>query len=374
MVNVEPLEGPSVRLIVANCSFVGGDSAISCAFLFFFCFVRSLSAADCTFKHLSVLRGPPSVGSVKVMGGAVLVEADPLYKSRLSITNSRFVANVNTIIADPLTGSGINGCYFERNYGLRGGVLYLQQTNFFGITSSYFYRNSPQAGGVLFTTRTSVLVRESQFIHNGASMGGVGFLGRAAVFKDCVFKFNFASDYGGGVVYVVSSGSDAGSRFESCEISCNKAPTGGVAASFDSLVSFTSCYIFHNQATSAIQNNKNSNITTLPPNGGVVMSSHYPNFGSVEFSSCTVAFNSANEGDGGVAWMDGYKPSFPEAAAVMEMQDSAFIGNSAGGASSWTQSTSSSIQTFQRSLKSLKTVANRRKEKVEKKMTPKTLV
>ncbi|KAL6047037.1 hypothetical protein QOT17_021880 [Balamuthia mandrillaris] len=143
----------------------------------------------------------------------------------------------------------------------------------------------------------------------------------AAVFKDCVFKFNFASDYGGGVLVQHDL-------------------KGGVATSLDlALYHSPTATLFITKLPLPFKTT-NTPTSQRSPNGGVVVifstTSDYPNFGSVEFSSCTVAFNSANEGDGGVAWMDGYKPSFPEAAAVMEMQDSAFIGNSAGGASSWT--------------------------------------
>ncbi|KAL6048685.1 hypothetical protein QOT17_020902 [Balamuthia mandrillaris] len=340
----------SLHLSVRNCSFVGGTEAIRLSPGI------QLDVEGCSFERLSgiaisaLFRSSVNIvrsSFEKCLAGALRLYAQPLYDSALEISDCRFVANVNTIVARLLSsGSRISNCYFERNYAARGGALYLQESNHLSIGNSVFYRNSAQTGGAIYTTRSAISLNNCQFLNNGAAeSAGVAYLGGGARFDDSVFKFNFARRSGGGVIRAFSAGDfDAASvEFVNCEISCNKASAGGVVESSGAAVTFTSCNITQNQA---IFNEDTDTTLFSAAHGGVVISSSPISsnfFGTVRFMSCTVAFNSAIGGDGGVVWMDGYKSTWPEAAPDLLMEDSAFIANSAQGGAGGVASTRASV-------------------------------
>ncbi|KAL6065923.1 hypothetical protein QOT17_009897 [Balamuthia mandrillaris] len=94
MVNIEPLEGPAVRLTVVNCSFVGGVGAISMSL------GVKLSAGDCRFERLAgtAIRGFGK-SSFDIAAGSARFERWSCHKFRFSLvsfTNCNIIHNQAT--------------------------------------------------------------------------------------------------------------------------------------------------------------------------------------------------------------------------------------------------------------------------------------
>lgn len=155
----------------------------------------------------------------------------------------------NTISADNVDNLIISNCNIVRSSS--NGIWLINSDNF-EIANCQFIENGP-SGSALRTEMSGGLLSNSVFdsnSRNGGSGGGVHFRESddqlSIIVKNCVFRENFASGYGGGI-YMTDI---ASALFRNCQIINNRVEEnngGGICITGSSSVIFESCIISENE-------------------------------------------------------------------------------------------------------------------------------
>ena len=176
-----------------------------------------------------------------------------LFQSSVTICNSEFSLNIAEISAGVLGGiSGSNAtfdnCAFDSNEALHEGGVVAMKDGSLNISSCVSNNNVAKYGGVMSVADVAIVIDNSTFIDNVASIDG----GALALYTQCQveiydsrFENNFAY-HDGGVAYFFNGST---STIDDCHFKQNSAGYGGVlVAKRGSNVDINSCTFTENSA------------------------------------------------------------------------------------------------------------------------------
>ena len=258
-----------------------------------------------------------------------------LFQSSITICNSDFSLNIAGISAGVLGAIGSNvsfdNCTFDRNKALQeGGVVGMIEGSL-NISSCISNNNVAQYGGVMSVTHVTIVIDNSTFTDNAASIDG----GALALYTLChveIYDSRFENNvayHDGGVAYFFDR---SNSTIDGCHFKQNSASYGGVlVAKRESNIDINSCTFIKNSAItnaaviygsslcvfsvydSAFTDNKAGD------NGGLC---YIIENSRLSFTLCDLERNSAGHSGGALF---GYNHS------VIALDSCTIYGNSAGG-------------------------------------------
>lgn len=323
----------SLSAVTANNNSVNGNSSTSGGA--FGIFSGTVTIGNSNFSNNSA-----SPGTGSVIGGAVYMREGSLtvYKSFFAGNNATSGGAIGIDSATVV----VSGSTFNTNNGTgtvtSGGGAIFNLKGTLNVDQSTFTANTAAGGGAIFSAINTILnVANSTFTANvvkgaGADSGGgaISSVAQATIF-DSLFTNNTAPGGGktpdGGFGGAVFSHQDPGTNptikpsmvIDGCTFSGNTAPSSTPAGGFGGAL--------YNYGPIAMTINKSSFSTNSAPNGGGVL---YNEGGNVTITNDFFGNNSGSSASGG-ALANAGSPSFGGLNVTMNVVNSTFVNNSAGG-------------------------------------------